>query len=419
MNYREAVEFLYEQLPMYQRVGKSAFKKDLTNTIELCRFFNDPHKDFPAVHIAGTNGKGSTAHLIASCLQQAGYKTGLYTSPHLREFTERIRVNGIEAEEEWVADFTTRLQPALESIRPSFFEITVVMAFVYFREKDVDIAVIETGLGGRLDSTNVIDPVLSLITNISLDHTDMLGDTIPEIAVEKAGIIKPGKPVIISERQEEVGDVFNRIAGERNSRIIYAEDNYEALPDGGSLVISRNGAKMFDVEWTYPEYQRKNLIGAIASLEVLNENGFNISPQHIQSGVLNLGQTGLKGRWEILGTQPYVIADTGHNIAGITEMLNELSKLQYRRMWIVWGMVDGKDAGAILEMLPKDAHYFFTRPDIPRAMEPEILLRSALNTGLTGEIINDVSTALSTARKNAANDDLILVGGSTFVVAEI
>lgn len=420
MSYAETVDYLYKSLPIFQRVGASAYKSDLTNTIALCEALGNPQHKFKSIHVAGTNGKGSTSHMLAAILQSAGYKTGLYTSPHLKAFTERIRINGREVSQQFVVDFVSRIKPHIERIQPSFFEITVAMAFDYFASQQVDIAVIETGLGGRLDSTNVITPVLSIITNISWDHMDLLGDTLPKIAAEKAGIIKPGIPVIISETQKEVQDVFMTEIDSKNCKIEFADLEYRVAGNYESFQVKSTKSE-FAIQCDLKGlYQSKNIAGVLAALDELRLQGFNISDAALTSGLKNVTTlTGLKGRWQKLSDTPLTICDTGHNEAGIREILNQINGLNYAKLHWVLGVVKDKDVSKILKLLPTTAHYYFCQANIPRAMDAVTLSQHAKSMGLTGIIVPDVNEAIRTATKNAQPDDLILIGGSTFVVAEI
>lgn len=406
---------------MFQRVGAVAYKKDLTNTLQLCDALGNPHLKFKSIHIAGTNGKGSCSHMLAAILQTAGYKTGLYTSPHLKEFTERIRVHGKEIDQEFVIDFVQRITPAIERIQPSFFEITVAMAFDYFAKEKVDIAVVETGLGGRLDSTNVITPLVSLITNISWDHKDLLGDTLQKIAFEKAGIIKPGIPVIISEKQFDVSEVFESKAWECTSELVFASDFYHVNRISGGTYKVIHDTQTFTYELDLLGiYQAKNLKGVLAVINELRKQGFRISSDHITIGLKNTTSlTGLKGRWQKIRENPLTICDTGHNEAGIKEILSQISEIRFNRLHWVLGMVKDKDVSTILHLLPKDATYYFCQASIPRAMPARELQQKALEAGLNGVAITNVNAAISQARANSTPADLILIGGSTFVVAEI
>jgi dihydrofolate synthase/folylpolyglutamate synthase len=425
MNYQETLDYLFNSLPSFQRVGAAAYKNDLNNTLALCAHLGNPELKFKSVHVAGTNGKGSSSHSIAAILQQAGYKTGLYTSPHLKSFTERIRVNGIEIPADDVVLFVKENKTFLEELKPSFFEMTVAMAFWYFVKAEVDIAVIEVGMGGRLDSTNVILPELSLITNIGYDHMQFLGDTLPLIAGEKAGIIKSKVPVIISETQPDTRNVFSEKAESRESQITFADQVWSIsaskLVDGKASFQVSNSSEELTLELDLiGNYQRYNLPGILESIFVLKKLGWKISNEAIKSGLSNLTSlTHLKGRWQILSQSPTVIADTGHNEPGIVEILRQLNTYSYNRLWIIIGMVNDKDVRKILELLPKAANYIFVQAKIPRAMEVADLAKMALEFKLKGDIIPDVNEAIRFARKKAKSDDLIFIGGSTFVVAEI
>ena len=420
--YADVLKYLYEALPMYQRVGAAAYKADLDNTIALCAALGNPERNFRSIHIAGTNGKGSTSHMLAAILQSAGYRTGLYTSPHLKEFTERIRIDGREVDRGFVVDFVDRLRPQLERIRPSFFEMTVAMAFDYFSKQQVDVAVIEVGLGGRLDSTNVITPELSVITNISWDHMALLGNTLPKIAAEKAGIIKPGVPVVVSERQEEVEEIFIGRAGKLGCDLVFASDiiqldhpshGYDVYQGGGvwleALVPDLHGA-----------YQEKNLRGVLASVLILQELGYEISDGAIRNGLSNTtGLTGLKGRWQVIRQRPFTVCDTGHNEAGLRSVMDQLLRIPHRNLHLVIGVVNDKDISTMLNLLPRNGVYYFCQASIPRAMDARALAREAEKAGLKGTIVRDVNAALAKATAAAAPDDVIFVGGSTFVVGEV
>lgn len=424
--YSEAVDYLYSNLPMFQRVGAVAYKKDLTNTLALSEALGNPQRKFKTVHIAGTNGKGSTSHMLASILQEAGYKTGLYTSPHLKDFTERIRINGATVDEQFVISFINKVQTVIEEIKPSFFEITVAMAFDYFAQQQVEVAVIEVGLGGRLDSTNVITPELSLITNIGWDHMDLLGDSLDKIAYEKAGIIKSKVPVIISQRQADIESVFQHKAEGEEAPLCFAEDFYEVKLNSDHAFdgfnVFWNKAFFFTID-TFPlggMYQRNNIQGVLMAVEILNEQGFVISLDALQSGLINVvSNTGLKGRWQKIGDKPLTICDTGHNKDGIEQVVKQLAKLSYQQLHIVMGMVKGKDHQAVLSMMPKEAKYYFCEAKIPRAEQAAVLAEQAKAFGLLGVVVPDVNEALAAARLQAETADVIFVGGSTFVVAEL
>ena len=395
---------MFSKLPMYQRQGSSAFKKDLTNIEAFSKKLNQPEKKFPSIHVAGTNGKGSTSHIIASVLQSAGYKVGLYTSPHLKDFRERIRINGAPIPETEVIQFIETNKNFLESQKLSFFELTVGMAFDHFAEKKVDIAVIEVGLGGRLDSTNIIDPLISVITNIGYDHMQFLGNTLEEIAVEKAGIIKSKTPVVIGETQEEVAEVFCTIAKQKEAPIYFADQEVSSM---------------------YPsdlkgDYQQMNIKTVVKTVKLLQEMGFVIPEGALKDGLLNVTlNTGLKGRWQVLQSNPKVICDTAHNKEGLRIVLSQLSQEIYKNLHIVLGVVNDKELGTILSIFPKQAQYYFCKPDIPRGLDAEDLWAQAKNYGLVGEVYQSVEAAYEQALNKAHQDDLIYVGGSTFVVAEL
>ncbi len=423
--YQKTLDYLYTVLPMFQRVGAVAYKRDLTNTLLLCESLGNPQHKFKAIHVGGTNGKGSSSHMIAAVLQSQGYKTGLYTSPHLKEFTERIRINGKEIPPDYVVEFVEKIKPQIEKVRPSFFEITVVMAFDYFASEKVDFAVVEVGLGGRLDSTNVINPLVSLITNIGYDHKDLLGDTLPAIANEKAGIIKHNGRTVISERQAEVQHVFAEKAATVNSSLVFAQDAYQVSQLSnleGRFSVKKNGNMI------YPQldselmggYQRKNIGGVLATIDELISLGYSISRESIMHGIADtIRLTGLKGRWQKLGANPLVYCDTAHNAEGLTEVLQIIDSLAFDRLHFVFGMVKDKDAATVLSLLPKTAIYYFCAAKIPRALDAEILGEKANSYGLKGLVVPDVSEAVKAAKAAANVNDMIFIGGSTFVVAEI
>ena len=428
--YQEVLEYLYSQLPMFQRTGPAAYKDNLDNTILLDEMFDFPHRSFKTIHIAGTNGKGSVSHMLASVFQEAGYKTGLYTSPHLKDFRERIRVNGEMIPEKSVIDFTETFQEKNRSqnMEPSFFELTVSMAFDYFRSCQVDIAVIEVGLGGRLDSTNIITPEVSVVTNISFDHQNLLGDTLPKIAAEKAGIIKPDVPVIIGEMSNETDFVFRQFAEKHKSPICFADQEYHSdysmrtIDGKQSLNIRRND------ELIYPDlkldllgiYQGKNTATVIRTIDILKTLGWKLPEDAIRNGLSNtILNTGLMGRWQIIGNNPLIVCDTGHNQAGIKLVVEQINQTSWKELHVVIGMVNDKDQDKVLELLPTNAHYYFTKADIPRAISPEELSGKANKYGLSGKCYSSVHQALSAARAKAGKQDLIFIGGSTFIVAEI
>jgi dihydrofolate synthase/folylpolyglutamate synthase len=434
MNYPQTVEYLYSQLPLFTRVGPSAYKADLINTLELCKRLDNPQHKFKSVHVAGTNGKGSTSHMLAAVLQTAGYKTGLYTSPHLKDFRERIRINGAMISEQEVVDFVAAHKVDFEEISPSFFEMTVALAFDFFAREKVDIAIIEVGLGGRLDSTNIITPLLSVITNIGWDHMNILGDTLQLIAAEKAGIIKPNIPVIIGEYQPEVAGIFIEKANLEKSEILFAsevlsevEHHLTADEDEHHLEVT---LKSLDPSvFRLPEmnfrldltgtYQVKNLKTVVLAVRELRLNGFEIADNQLGSALSKVGLlTGLHGRWETLSKHPLTICDTGHNPEGIQEVLKNIAAVKYDQLHFVIGMVNDKDLSKILGILPENAIYYFCKPDIPRGLAAESLQQEAASFGLRGEAYPSVKDALRSAQQNAGKNDLIFVGGSTFVVAE-
>ena len=435
MDYAETLQYLYTQLPMFTRVGSSAYKEDLTNTIELCKRLDNPQDKFKSIHIGGTNGKGSTSHMLAAVLQTAGYKTGLYTSPHLRDFRERVRINGEMISEQQVIDFVVKHQKDFETISPSFFEMTVGLAFDIFAKEKVDIAVIEVGLGGRLDSTNIITPLLSVITNIGWDHMNILGDTLQLIAGEKAGIIKHGVPVIIGEYQPDIANIFLQKAAKEEADISFASDDFEVELKVESEKFKVKSRDLIDLQiqsnssqlTTYNlqldltgSYQLKNIKTVLSAVKQLREQGFVITDEHLQIALRQVKTlTGLHGRWEVLSIDPLTICDTGHNPEGIQEVLKNINATPYQHLHFVVGMVNDKDISKVLSMLPTDATYYFCKPDIPRGLEAESLKHQAESFGLSGEIYPNVKTAYQSAQKNATKSDLVFVGGSTFVVAEV
>lgn len=427
MTYPQTVEYLYSRLPMFTRVGATAFKKDLDNTIALCNALDNPQSKFKTIHVGGTNGKGSTSHMLAAILQKAGYKTGLYTSPHLKDFRERIRVNGKMMSKGFVTSFVKSQQKLINEIEPSFFEVTVGMAFSYFEQQKVDVAVIEVGLGGRLDSTNIIHPDLSVITNISLDHTNMLGNTLGEIAFEKAGIIKHNTPAIIGERHSETDAVFVKKAKEQAAALIFAEDDLSV-----SNVVKKVSLLQLDVNTATNSlikklqldltgtYQLKNILTVIKTVQELKKIGYQIPDEAIYQALKNVKKlTGLHGRWETLSKNPLIICDTGHNKAGVTEVMQNIAQTPHRNLHLVIGMVKDKDINGVLALLPKNASYYFCQPQLERALPAGELAEQALNHQLKGKTFDAVKDALAHAKAKASAEDLIFVGGSTFVVAEI
>jgi len=412
---------------MFHRIGEPALKPTLDNTVALCTILNNPQEKFKSIHIAGTNGKGSSSHMIASVLQEAGYKTGLYTSPHLKNFTERIRIDGKEISEKKVVDFVQVNKIHFERIQPSFFEMTVALAFDYFAEEKIDVAVVEVGLGGRLDSTNIIHPILSLITNISFDHEKILGNTLKAIASEKAGIIKKSVPVVVSEFQEEVQEVFEKKADLENASLInatkiYSINNPSFNKGKFRADINKNNKTYYtDIEIDLPGiYQAHNVLGVMATLDQLKLHGFELDEKSIREGLSKVvTNTGLKGRWQVLNSKPLTICDTGHNEAGIRYVVEQLKTLTYQKLHFVLGTVNDKSIEKIVKLLPKEAQYYFCKPNIPRGLDASLLQQEGLNYQLKGEPYPSVESAIDAASKNAQSEDLIFIGGSNFVVAEI
>ena len=426
MNYAETIDYLFSTLPMFSRIGSAAYKKDLTNTIALCDALGNPQKKFACIHVAGTNGKGSVSHMLAAALQTAGYKTGLYTSPHLQDFRERIKVNGEMCSEEFVCSFVAENKKLIEDVKPSFFEITVAMAFDYFAKQAVDIAVIEVGLGGRLDSTNIITPVLSVITNIGFDHMNMLGDTLPAIAFEKAGIIKKKVPVVVGEANAETRKVFEAKAIEEGAALTFAEEecyvnSFDLDNDHLSAeIVSRrvSDAEHYKLDLT-GLYQLKNLCTVITAVHQLNENGWQVSRTVLKQALQHTRRlTGLRGRWQVAGNKPLVVMDVAHNIDGINQLLLQLEHYTYDRLHIVTGMVNDKDVNAVLTRLPRHAVYYFTNAAIPRAMPAEELAQLGRQHGLAGKNYKSVAEAFHAAKTSASPNDMVLVCGSVFIVGE-
>lgn len=427
MTYLETLDYLYTKLPMFSRIGAVAYKKDLHNTIALCDAVGNPQTQFKTIHVGGTNGKGSTSHMLAAILQQAGYKTGLYTSPHLKDFRERIRINGNMVPKKVVSQFVQQQKATIESLQPSFFEVTVAMAFAYFAAEKVDIAIIEVGLGGRLDSTNIITPELSVITNISLDHTNLLGNTLPEIAFEKAGIIKPGIPAVIGERQVETDEVFLNKAKETDSPLTFAADELSVTQVNKdeqylSVTVQQGTSVLFDnlkLDLT-GSYQLKNVLTVIQSVLELRKLGYTITDKAVYKALKNVKNlTGLQGRWYTLQQSPLTICDTGHNLAGITEVMQNIAHTPHQNLHMVFGVLKDKDISGVLALLPKQATYYFTQPSVERAMPAEMLAEQAAQLELQGEVYPEVKLAWQAARQQALPGDLIFIGGSTFVVAEV
>ncbi|GEO07507.1 bifunctional folylpolyglutamate synthase/dihydrofolate synthase [Segetibacter aerophilus] len=427
LNYQQTIDYLFHRLPMFSRIGAAAFKGDLTNTVRLCEAVGNPQKSFKSIHIAGTNGKGSTSHMLAAIMQTAGYKTGLYTSPHLKDFRERIKVNGEMVEESFVIEFTEQIKPVIEEIEPSFFEITVAMAFAWFALQKVDIAVIEVGLGGRLDSTNIITPELAIITNIGYDHMNLLGDTLQKIAGEKAGIIKRGIPVVIGETLPETKPVFESRAMEQNAPLYLATEKRwvaDWQQKGHELEVSiadkhTDERKQYMLELT-GLYQVKNLLTVLEVVHLLAKTGWKINEKHLQHALKNVRKlTGLHGRWEVIHEHPYTVLDVAHNEDGVEQLTGQLEHCNFQKLHIVIGMVKDKEITTVLSLLPKYAQYYFTKAQIPRALPEEELAQNAAGFGLSGHAFPTVMKALQQAIDDAHKDDMILVCGSVFVVGEV
>ncbi|MBC7826296.1 MAG: bifunctional folylpolyglutamate synthase/dihydrofolate synthase [Chitinophagaceae bacterium] len=427
MNYQQTIDYLFTRLPMFSRIGANAIKKDITNTVQLCASLHNPHTKFKSVHIAGTNGKGSVSHMLAAIFQTAGYKTGLYTSPHLKDFRERIRINGEMIAKEFVVDFVQRMQAEVEEMNPSFFEITVAMAFDYFAKEKVDIAIVEVGLGGRLDSTNIITPELSVITNISWDHMNVLGDTLQKIAFEKAGIIKSNIPVIIGETSADTKPIFEAVAGSKQARISFADQvryvsgwNYDKTHLAVEIAnLVRDEHHTYHLDLT-GYYQTKNLVTVLEAVAQLQLKDWKISQTQLEKALQHVKKyTGLHGRWEIIQQHPMVALDVGHNVAGIKQIVAQVEMTDYNDLHVIIGMVKDKDIDNVLAILPKEATYYFTRADIPRAIPEPELAEKGKNIGLKGNDYSNVNKALEAARRQAGKEDLILVCGSVFVVGEV
>lgn len=424
--FEEVIDYLYARLPMFTRDGASAFKKDIGNISQFCEALGKPQGRFQSIHVAGTNGKGSTSHSLASIFSSAGFKTGLYTSPHLVDFRERVRIDGTMIPKKNVIDFVNQHRSLIESIKPSFFEVTVALAFDYFAEQNVDYAIIEVGLGGRLDSTNIITPKLSVITNIGMDHMNMLGDTLAEIAYEKAGIIKPGVPVVVSEKDEKIAHVFEKKAAELGAPLRFASDelhvkSFKLTEDGQTLEVQDNSGNVsfWEMELT-GLYQQKNLLGILAAVDQLRKQGTKISSDDVRSGLANvIENTEIQGRWQKLGMNPLIICDTGHNEDGIREVVRNLGATSYKTLHFIVGVMRDKDLSHMLPQLPKDAIYYFCSPDIPRAMPSDELMRQAAVYNLKGNFYNSVKEAFRCAKLSAHKEDMVFIGGSNFVVAEV
>ena len=430
MDYRQTLDYLFEQLPMYQRIGAAAYKADLQTTIELCRHLGNPEQAFPSIHVAGTNGKGSVSHMIASILQEQGLKTGLATSPHLKDFRERIRINGSMIPETAVSSFVAEHRSFFDTLKPSFFEMTMGLSFDWFARQKVDVAVIETGMGGRLDSSNVVRPLLTIITNIGLDHMQFLGKTTREIAIEKAGIIKQGIPLVIGRRQTELHDIFESAAARLNAPLFVAPDQYSVLnsdvqnTDGRALrmvdVKHKGAVQSYQID-LMGDYQVENLLTALQAMETLTlPDGTTVSPDAVLRGLGNVtANTGIAGRWQQLMTNPVVICDSGHNTDGIRRILAQLQSIPHEQLRIVFGMVEDKERMEILNLLPRNAVYYFCKPSVIRGLDANKLAKDASLSGLHGNVYDSVQEALKSAKENASPNDLIFVGGSTFVVSEV
>jgi dihydrofolate synthase/folylpolyglutamate synthase len=426
MSYQQTLDYLFARLPMYQRVGAAAYKADLHNTLKIAEILGKPQQKIKTIHVAGTNGKGSSSHMLAAVLQQCGYRTGLYTSPHLLDFRERIKINGKMIPKNYVTDFVNKYKAAFEVIEPSFFEWSFGLALDYFAKEEVDVAIVEVGLGGRLDSTNIITPEACLITNISFDHMNLLGDTLEKISLEKAGIIKPRVPLVVSQYQSESASIFSARARELRAPIEFGDKNYRILSTKktGDKMEVRLLNKKTAAEESYlldltGTYQLKNLLGVLNLLGFIEKSGFMIEPENVYKALQQVVKlTGLQGRWQTLGEKPLMIADSGHNEDGIKQVLNNLETLTYDELHFVFGAVNDKDITKILGLLPKTAKYYFVRAAIPRALDEQELKKSAAAFKLNGSAYASVAEGLQAAKKAAAKSDLILIGGSTFVVAD-
>ncbi len=423
MTYQETLTYLYNSAPLFQHVGKAAYKEGLENTLALDEYFGHPHRKFRTIHVAGTNGKGSCSHTLAAILQSAGYRVGLYTSPHLVDFRERIRINGVPVSQEFVVDFVDKHRSFFEPLHPSFFELATAMAFHYFATQQVDVAVIEVGLGGRLDCTNIIHPDLCLITNISFDHVQFLGNTLAKIAGEKAGIIKPSVPVVIGETAPETKPVFQQKAAQVNAPIFFAEEEHPLLSalhdESGNYVYQTT--RYHDLKGELGGIcQEKNTNTLLTALPLLEQQGYHITETDIRNGFAHVCElTGLMGRWQKLSSHPTIVCDTGHNVGGIQYIVKQLSFQKYKQLHIVMGMVNDKDISGVLAMLPKDAIYYFTQASVQRALPAEKVKELASSYGLSGNAYPDVKTAVEAAQKRADADDFIFVGGSSFIVADL
>jgi dihydrofolate synthase/folylpolyglutamate synthase len=425
MDYQQAIDFLFSQLPVYQRDGKAAYKNNLDNTLALDAYFKHPHKQFKSIHVAGTNGKGSVSHMLASIFQESGFKTGLYTSPHLVDFRERIKVDGTMISEQEVSQFVSMHQGIIETLKPSFFELTVALAFNYFAQQQVDVAIIEVGMGGRLDSTNIINPVLSLITNIGLDHTQFLGNTLEQIAGEKAGIIKSGVPVIIGEQNQDTMPVFENIARQNNAPLCFATRRFFVSKTWTEeqiqhfVVKNEQSGTSLQIECDLlGNYQKNNVLSVLAAMQILIPM-FSIPKSSMVSGFKQvIKNTGLSGRWQVIQNKPKIICDTGHNKDGISKVVEQLTRESFHKLYIIFGMVSDKEAHSVLSLLPKNAEYLFTKANIPRAMDENLLYEVAKEYNLKGNVFTSVDKAYKYIKTHLNSDDLLFVGGSTFIVAD-
>ena len=426
MTYKEAHEYLYNSLPVFQREGKAAYKEGMDNAYELDKYFNSPHSNYKTIHVAGTNGKGSVCHMLASVLQECGYVTGLYSSPHLLDYRERIKVNGEWITKDFITDFIQKHKPKFNEMNPSFFEISVFMAFEYFRQQHVDIVIIEVGLGGRLDTTNIINPVVSVITNIGYDHMEFLGNTIEQIAAEKAGIIKQNVPLVIGEYHNLSMPVFQRVAEEKNIELVCADKLYMYQYSTHTLErkVKHHYKDIHDKEFDIftdlqGSYQKKNIVTALSVIEVIKRKEIQIEDECIKNGLQHVIQnTGLTGRWQIIRNNPTVVCDTAHNEEGISEVLKQIHETAYKKLHLVLGFVKDKDVEKMLSLFPEDASYYFTQASVPRAMEHKALKAVAARLNRGGNSYIDVTEAFDAAIKNAGHHDFIYIGGSTFVVAD-
>lgn len=427
MTYQQTVTYLFNRFPLFQNIGEGAYKEGTENIATFCKELDNPQNDYFTIHVAGTNGKGSVAHILASILQQAGYRVGLFTSPHLTDFRERIKVDGVQISERYVVRFVEEHREQMERLGLSFFEATTAMAFQYFAHSDVEVAVIETGLGGRLDATNIIKPILSIITNIGLEHTRYLGNTIDKIAAEKAGIIKRGVPVVVGESSPESDEVFREVAHRNHSKLVFADQKWEVVDS-----LYEDNTSTFDLLRPCDgrtqrvqldlagHYQRKNIVTVRTAITLLrHDTPLNISTRALLSGCRTVCETtGLRGRWQVVLTEPMVVCDTGHNAHGIKEVTAQVAKCRYRKLFVIFGLANDKDLSEILPLLPQEAYYIFTRASVDRAMPAEELAEAADRYGLQGEVQPTVAEAYNAAREAACPEDMILVGGSTFIVSD-